>query len=93
MTLTRRQTLIGSAATVVAAALPAVAMAAPHKEMIVIRMTPAGCRHILNVPWIGYYALSESIEYGHMYRTKLGGEHREVWVMADAVGRDVLDYY
>jgi hypothetical protein len=84
-TLTRRQTLIGAAATVAAAALPAVAVAGPPEEIVVLRMTPEGCRHIVNVPWIGYGVTSEPIEYGHMFLTKLGGEHREVWVMADAV--------
>jgi hypothetical protein len=84
MTLTRRQTLIGGAASVAAASvLPAVATAAPRKEMDVIRMTPTGCRHILNVQWIGYGA-PDLIRVGDMFQTKMQDREtgRQVWLMA-----------
>ena len=79
MTLTRRQTLIGAAATVAAAALPAVAEAAVENR----EMTIDGCRHVLNVPWMGAGA-PDVICVGDMFPTKMRDREtgRQVWLRA-----------
>jgi hypothetical protein len=81
-TITRRQTLIGAAATVAAAALPAVAVAAVENREI-LEMTIDGCRHVLNVPWMGDGA-PDLIRVGDVLPTKLQDRKtgRQVCLMA-----------
>jgi hypothetical protein len=82
MTLTRRQTMIGAAATVAAAALPAVAEAAV-KNREILEITIDGCRHVLNVPWMGGGA-PDVIRVGDMFPTKMRDREtgRQVCLMA-----------
>lgn len=67
MTLTRREAIISAAATVAAAALPAMAVA---EDCEIVEMTVASCRHVLNIPWMAYGA-PEIFRIGDVFPTKL----------------------
>ena len=68
--LSRRQTLIGAAATMAAAALPASKLVEISTSREVVEMTIDGCQHTLNVPWMGDGA-PDVIRVGDMFPTKM----------------------
>jgi hypothetical protein len=70
MTLTRRQALIGAAATVAAGVLPASKLVETSTSREVIEMTIDGCQHTLSVPWMGDGA-PDVIRVGDMFPTKM----------------------
>jgi hypothetical protein len=70
MTLTRRQALIGAAATVAAGVLPASKLVETSTSREVIEMTIDGCQHTLSVPWMGDGA-PDVIRVGDMFPTKI----------------------
>ena len=83
MTLTRRQALIGAAATVAAGVLPASKLVETSTSREVIEMTIDGCQHTLSVPWMGDGA-PDVIRVGDMFPTKMRAREpgRQVCLLA-----------